>query len=76
MVIPAKYEHGVFKPLEDVLLEEGTVVEVYLPQPKASKTRKSIRESGIFGIWKQRGEIENGIDYVNKVRDNPRDYEL
>ena len=76
MVIPAKYEHGVFKPLEDVMLEEGTVVEVYLPQPKAAKKRKSIRESGIFGIWKERQDIGEGVDYVNKIRENPRDYEL
>ena len=76
MVIPAKYEHGVFKPLEDVRLEEGTVVEVYLPKAKAQRTRKSIRESGIFGVWRNRQDIADGVGYVNKLRDNPRDYEL
>ena len=68
MVIPAKYEHGVCKPLEDVLLEERTVVEVSLPQPKALKPRKSVRESGIFGIWQSRIDIKDGLDYVNKLR--------
>jgi predicted DNA-binding antitoxin AbrB/MazE fold protein len=29
MTIPAKYENGVFRPLHDVPIEEGTVVEVY-----------------------------------------------
>jgi len=29
--IPAKYEDGVFKPLEDVRLADGTRVEVYVP---------------------------------------------
>jgi predicted DNA-binding antitoxin AbrB/MazE fold protein len=27
MTIPAKYENGVFKPLEDLTIEEGTAVE-------------------------------------------------
>jgi predicted DNA-binding antitoxin AbrB/MazE fold protein len=28
MTISARFENGVFKPLEDVQIEEGTVVEV------------------------------------------------
>jgi len=76
MVIPAKFEHGVFKPLEDVILEEGTVVEVYVPKPKALKTKKSIRESGIFGVWRQRTDITDGVSYVDKLRDNPRGYKF
>ena len=31
MTIAAKYEDGVFKPLEDVKLTEGTRVEVHVP---------------------------------------------
>jgi predicted DNA-binding antitoxin AbrB/MazE fold protein len=31
MTIAAKYEEGVFKPLEAVTIQEGTVVEVRLP---------------------------------------------
>jgi predicted DNA-binding antitoxin AbrB/MazE fold protein len=31
MTIAAKYEDGVFKPLENVEIPEGTVVEVRLP---------------------------------------------
>ena len=31
MTIAAKYEEGVFKPLEEVTIEEGTIVEVRLP---------------------------------------------
>jgi predicted DNA-binding antitoxin AbrB/MazE fold protein len=31
MTIAAKYEDGVVKPLEDVKVKEGTVVEVHLP---------------------------------------------
>jgi len=33
MVILARYEDGVFKPLEAVELEEGAEVEVHLPRP-------------------------------------------
>jgi predicted DNA-binding antitoxin AbrB/MazE fold protein len=31
MTIPAKYENGVFRPLEIVQMKEGTVVEVLIP---------------------------------------------
>ena len=31
MTISAKYEDGVFKPLEDVTISEGTIVEVRVP---------------------------------------------
>ena len=35
MTITAKYEDGVFKPLEDVSISEGTIVEVRVVHPKA-----------------------------------------
>jgi len=31
MTITAKYEDGVFKPLENVTINEGTIVEVRVP---------------------------------------------
>ena len=31
MTITAKYEDGVFKPLEEVAINEGTIVEVRVP---------------------------------------------
>ena len=31
MTITAKYEDGVFKPLETVTINEGTIVEVHVP---------------------------------------------
>ena len=37
MMIPARYENGVFKPLQDVPIKEGTVVEVYLPVEAPAK---------------------------------------
>ncbi len=73
MTIAAKYEHGVFKSLEDVNVKEGTVVEVYLPPEQTSAGRKrSIKELPFYGIWADRSDIEDGVSYVNKLRDNPR----
>ena len=39
MTIAAKYEDGVFKPLENVTIKEGTVVEVRVP-PEARQATK------------------------------------
>jgi predicted DNA-binding antitoxin AbrB/MazE fold protein len=73
MTIAAKYENGVFRPLEDVKIKEGTVVEVLVPvEPQAARKRPSIKNLPFYGIWKDRADIDAGIDYVNKLRDNPR----
>jgi predicted DNA-binding antitoxin AbrB/MazE fold protein len=73
MTIAARYENGVFRPLEDVKIEEGTVVEVVVPvEQKAASTRLSIKDLPFYGIWKDRADIGDGIDYVNKLRDDPR----
>jgi predicted DNA-binding antitoxin AbrB/MazE fold protein len=42
MIIRAKYENGVFKPLEDVTLAEGTLVKISVPveaSPQAAEVR-------------------------------------
>ena len=72
MMIAAKYENGVFKPLEDVRVDEGTVVEVYVPAAAAAKPR-SIRELGFVGMWADRDDITDGVSYVNELRDNRRE---
>jgi predicted DNA-binding antitoxin AbrB/MazE fold protein len=41
MTIAAKYEEGVFKPLEEVTIKEGTVVQVRLPSCTDSLKAKS-----------------------------------
>jgi hypothetical protein len=73
MTIPAKYENGVFRPLGIVQMKEGTVVEVLVPagQEPAGR-RRSIRDLPFYGMWKDRADIGDGVDYVNKLRDNPR----
>jgi predicted DNA-binding antitoxin AbrB/MazE fold protein len=71
MTIPARHEPGVFKPLEDVKIEEGTVVEVHVPPSKLEKPA-SIRDLGFATMWAGRDEIGDGLSYVNNLRDHPR----
>jgi predicted DNA-binding antitoxin AbrB/MazE fold protein len=73
MTIAAKYENGVFRPLQDVKIEEGTVVEVLVPmEQQVARNRPSIKDLPFYGIWKDRADIADGVDYVNRLRDNPR----
>ncbi len=73
MTIPAKYENGVFKPLETVQIKEGTVVEVHVPtEQNAVVQRPSIKDLPFFGMWKDREDIGDGVEYVNRIRENPR----
>ena len=73
MTIAARYEDGVFKPLEDVKVKEGTVVEVYLPsEQEQAGSKRSIKELPFYGMWADRADIEDGVSYVDKLRDNPR----
>ncbi len=73
MTIPAKYEHGVFRPLEDVTIKEGTIVEVYVPsEGDLARQRRSIKELPFYGMWADRDDITDSVRYVNKLRDNPR----
>ena len=63
----AKYEDGVFKPLEGVELTEGTKVEVYVHE--AAERPKSLRELAAFGMWADRDDIPDGVTYVNRLRE-------
>ena len=73
MTIPAKYENGVFRPLGDVQIKEGTVVAVLIPaEPQPTGKRRSIKDLPFYGMWKDRTDIGDGVEYVNRLRDNPR----
>jgi len=73
MTIPAKYENGVFRPLEDVQIKEGTVVAVLIPaEQQPTGKRRSIKDLPFYGMWKDRTDIGDGVEYVHKLRDNPR----
>jgi hypothetical protein len=54
-------------------MKEGTVVEVLVPagQEPAGR-RRSIRDLPFYGMWKDRTDIGDGVDYVNQLRENPR----
>ena len=67
MTIPAKYENGVFKPLEAVKIKEGTVVDVYVPQEEQVKPR-SIRDLGFAGMWAYRDDITDGRSCESALR--------
>ncbi len=75
MSIRAIYEKGVFKPLEDVPIKEGTEVEVYPLSEQRTNTadgskpkRKSVKDYAAYGMWKDRDDIGTGVEYVNRIR--------
>ena len=65
MVIKARYEGGVFKPLKGVALAEGTVLDIEIPKPP--RKRSSLRRSGFGGMWKDRKDIKGGV-YEDRLR--------
>jgi predicted DNA-binding antitoxin AbrB/MazE fold protein len=68
MTIPAKYENGVFRPLQDVAIKEGTVVEVYVPVETPAKRACSVGDSPFAGMWKDREDMADSIEYINRLR--------
>ena len=74
MTITAKYEDGVFKPLEDIALTEGTVVEVRVQSLAQALRHKSrpIGDLAFFGIWKDHVDIGDSVEYVNRLRGDLR----
>jgi predicted DNA-binding antitoxin AbrB/MazE fold protein len=74
MTITAKYEEGVFKPLEDVTIQEETVVEVRLPSfaDRLKVKSPSVRDFAFYGIWKDRDDIGDSVEYVNNLRHDLR----
>ena len=72
MVIEAKYENGVFKPIGEVKLEEGTTVEIHINREETVRKAPSIRELGFVGMWADREDIKDGVSYVNRLRDQTR----
>ncbi len=68
MTIPARYEKGVFRPLQDVPIKEGTVVEVLLPVEPPAKRTHSIAYSPFAGMWKDREDMADSVEYINRLR--------
>ena len=74
MTIAAKYEDGVFKPLEDVSITEGTIVEVRVPSLANSLSGKprSVGDFAFYGRWKDRTHMGDSVEYINNLRRNLR----
>ncbi len=68
MTISAKYEKGVFRPLQDVPIKEGTVVEVHLPVEALANKPRSIGDSPFAGMWKDREDMADSVEYINRLR--------
>jgi predicted DNA-binding antitoxin AbrB/MazE fold protein len=68
MTIPARYEKGVFRPLQDVAIQEGTVVEVLLPAQVPAKQPPSIAASAFAGMWKDHEDMSDSIEFINRLR--------
>jgi len=70
MTITAKYEDGVFKPLEDVAIKEGTIVEVRVlsSADRLKAKSRSVRDFAFYGMWKDRTDIGDSVDYISNLR--------
>ena len=70
MTITARYEDGVFKPLENVTVNEGTIVEVHVPSYAGRLKGKSrpVWDSAFFGMWKDRTDIGDSVEYISNLR--------
>ena len=62
MTIPARYERGVFRPLQEVPIQEGTVVEVLLPAEAPANGPPSIADSPFAGMWKHREDMADSVE--------------
>ena len=63
MTITAKYEDGVFKPLEHVSIIEGTIVEVRVPlyADRLKDKAPSVGEFTFYGMWRDRADIGDSV---------------
>ena len=68
MTIPARFENGVFRPLQDVPIKEGTVVELHVPLDAPAMRPRPIGDSPFAGMWKDREDMADSVEYVNRLR--------
>ncbi|MBI2647286.1 antitoxin family protein [Candidatus Woesearchaeota archaeon] len=60
-ILKAKFKNGEFSPLVPVDgLKEGETIEIIL--------KKNIKNLEFVGMWKDRKDIKDGLDYVKKIR--------
>jgi len=68
MTIPAKYENGVFRPLQEVRIQEGTLVEVNVPVEAPARRPCSIADTPFAGVWRDREDMADSVEYINRLR--------
>jgi len=68
MTIPARYENGVFRPLQEVRIREGTLVEVNVPMEAPARKSSSIGDTPFAGLWKDREDMADSVEYINRLR--------
>ena len=68
MTIAARYENGVFKPLQAVAIKDGTIVEVHVPMEAPAMRPRSIGDSPFAGMWKDREDLSDSVEYINRLR--------
>jgi hypothetical protein len=70
MTSTAKYEDGVFKPLEEVSVIEGTIVEVRVPSyaDRLKSKARSVADFAFYGMWKDRTDIGDSVEYISNLR--------
>ena len=68
MTVLAKYERGVFRPLKDVQIPEGTLVEVNVPQAAPAGRPPSIVDNPFAGLWRDREDMADSVEYINRLR--------
>jgi len=70
MTITAKYEDGVFKPLEEVSIDNGTIVEVRVPSygDQLKTKSRSVGDFAFYGMWKDRPDIADAVEYISNLR--------
>jgi len=51
-------------------VKEGTEVDVYVRNGRKNgrKPRPQLTEFEAFGLWKNRTDFKDGLDYVNRIR--------
>ena len=70
MTVTAKYEDGVFKPLEQVNITEGTLVEVCVPSyaDRFKVKAPSVGQFSFYGMWRDRTDIGDSVEYIGNLR--------
>lgn len=68
MTIRARFEDGVFRPLGQVTIAEGTVVEVHVPVESTQARPRSVGNLSFAGLWSDREDLVDSVGFINRLR--------